>query len=137
MITTGRISTRHNARTHIAINGRTMCGTKSHAPIAHPSKTYAGIDRSRLCKLCFTPAHLTILQREATTGPKWSAALDNFLCDVRLIVGYEPQTAEVRTVFRVAPAVAPRVREMVKPAPGTWGSMAAGFKRTHPQRVAA
>lgn len=137
MITVGRISTRTNARTHIAINGRTMCGTKSHAPIAHPSKTYAGIDRSRLCKLCFTPAHLTILQREVTTGPKWNAALDNFLCDVRLIVGRDPETVEVRTVFRVAPVAAPKVREMVKPAPGSWGAMAAGFKRTHPRRVAA
>lgn len=137
MITTGRISTRRNARTHIAINGNTMCGTKSHAPIAHPSKTYAGIDKGNLCKLCFTPAHLTILQRENTTGPRWSAALDTFLCDVRLIVGYEPQTAEVRTIFRVVPAAAPRVREMKVPAPGSWGAMAAGFRRTHPQRVAA
>lgn len=137
MITTGRISTRRNARTHIAINGHTMCGTKSHAPIAHPSKTYASIDRARLCKLCFTPAHLTILQRENTTGSKWNAALDNFLCDVRLIVGYEPQTAEVRTIFRVVPAAAPKVREMKTPAPGSWGAMAASFRNTHPQRAAA
>ena len=137
MITIGRISTRRNARTHAAINGRTLCGTKSHAPIAHVAKTYASIDKARLCKLCFTPAHMTVLQHEVTSAPKWNAALDNFLCDVRLIVGREPETVEVRTVFRVAPSVAPKVREMVKPAPGSWGAMAAGFKRTHPQRVAA
>lgn len=131
MITTGRISTRTNARTHIAINGNTMCGTKSHATIAHPSKTYASIDKNALCKLCFTPAHLTILQREVTSAPRWNAALDNFLCDVRLIVGREPETVEVRTVFRVVPSVAPRVRETVKAAPGTWGSMAVSFAKTH------
>lgn len=137
MITVGRISDCDDAREHIAIKGKTMCGSKSHAPIIHRAKTYGSVNKSRICRRCFTPAHLTILQRENTIGPRWSAALDTFLCDVRLIVGYEPQTAEVRTIFRVVPAAAPKVREMKTPAPGSWGAMAAGFRNTHPQRVAA
>ncbi len=78
---------------------------------------------------------MTVLQHEVTSAPRWNAALDNFLCDVRLIVGRELETVEVRTVFRVVP-VRP-AREVKAKELGAWGQMAAGFRRTHPRRVAA
>jgi len=131
MITIGRINTRRNARTHMALNGKTFCGSGNRAPIRHIAQTFRDIDRASICKSCFTPANLTIAQIEVTTGSGFRAALDDFLCDVRLIVGYGPQAAP-----RVAPTVAPSVAGA---APvkvlSAWGAMAEGFRKTHPVRV--
>lgn len=128
MITIGRINTRRNSRTHMALNGATFCGSGNRAPIRHEAKTFRDINRASICKTCFTPANLTIAQIEATTGSGFRAALDDFLCDVRIIVGYGAEAA--RVLFRAAPVVAPApVAE--KPL-SAWGTMANSFRKTHP-----
>lgn len=126
MITVGRINTRRNSRTHMALNGKTFCGSGKRAPIHHPATTCRAIDRDTLCKTCFTPANLTVAQIEVTTG-RFNAALDDFLCDVRLIVGYGAEV--VRTMLRVTPTV-PVAVPAVKPL-SAWGQMANGFRKTH------
>jgi hypothetical protein len=127
VITIGRINTRRNSRTHMALNGKTFCGSGSRAPIRHIAQTFRDIDRASICKSCFTPANLTVAQIEVTTGSGFRAALDDFLCDVRLIVGYGAQAVR---------AVAPVVEVPVAPKVlSTWGAMAEGFRRTHAVRV--
>lgn len=127
MITIGRISTRKNSRTHMALNGVTFCGSGRRSPIHHPAITYRAIDRKSLCKTCFTPANLTVAQIEVTTG-RFNAALDSFLCDVRIIVGYGAEAA--RVMFRVTPTV-PAMPQPEKRL-SAWGAMANGFRKTHP-----
>lgn len=129
MITIGRINTRRGSRTHMALNGKTFCGSGRRSPIRHEAKTFRDIDRATICKACFTPANLTVAQIEVTTGSGFRAALDDFLCDVRIIVGYGPQAAP-----RIAPSVATAVPAKQLSA---WGTMANGFRMTHPQRVTA
>ena len=130
MITIGRINTRNTSRTHMALNGRTFCGTGRRAPIRHEAQIFRSIDRASICKACFTPANLTIAQAEVTSG-RYRAALDDFLCDVRLIVGYGVQAIPAKS--------APVIVIPVQPAKqlSAWGAMANGFRRTHAQRVTA
>ena len=130
MITIGRINTRKTSRTHMALNGKTFCGSGRQAPIRHEAKTFRDIDRATICKACFTPAHLTVAQIEVTTGSGFRAALDDFLCDIRIIIGYGAP-AVVRPVPAVIVPEAPAKRV------SAWGAMADGFRKTHPQRVAA
>ena len=131
MITIGRINTRNTSRTHMALNGRTFCGSGGRAPIRHEAQTFRDIDRASICKACFTPASLTVAQIEVTTGSGFRAALDDFLCDVRIIVGYGPQITVPKRAAAVAPVAAP-AKQL-----SAWGAMANGFRKTHAQRVTA
>lgn len=143
MITIGRINTRKTSRTHMALNGKTFCGSGNRAPIRHIAKTYRDIERASICKSCFTPANLTVAQIEVATG-RFSAALDDFLCDLRLVIGYgtppsRPALAVAPLRFQVrihngdgaqswlARKSAPVTKEL-----SAWGAMANGFRKTHP-----
>ena len=132
MITIGRINTRNTSRTHMALNGKTFCGSGGRSPIRHEAQTFRDIDRASICKGCFTPANLTIAQIEVTTGSGFRAALDDFLCDVRIIVGYGPQVTVPKAATIAPVTVAAPAKQL-----SAWGAMANGFRKTHPQRVAA
>lgn len=154
----GRITTTPGARYHLAFSGSTPCSSGATAPLHHPVATYRGIDLGLLCRRCFTPANLTRAQAEVTSGGRFNAALDQFLCDARGIVGYGPDTVDAKTA-RPASAKAAATTAAV-PAPprpaflrfqqrqaeqaqartlGAWGQLAAKFAVTHPStaRIAA
>lgn len=138
-ITIGRVTTTPGARVHLAIDGRTGCGTLHHARITHPTTTYRSIPTDTLCKRCFTGARVARAQMEITSGTRWSAPLDNFLCDVRGTVDprgeAKPYTAN--PTARPLAAVPAWMRESEqRPAPRTWGQLQTAFKTSHARRAA-
>lgn len=153
----GRITATHGARVHLAFSGRTPCGSARSSRITLPATTYRGIDLQLLCRRCFTPENLTRAQSEVTNGGRFNAALDDFLCTVRKVVGYAPEPAvavPARTASPVraaaggatAPALRPalakliaRNQERAKSRPlGAWGQLAETFAKTHTiARIAA
>jgi hypothetical protein len=68
----GRLATYRRARIHLAIDGRTGCGAKQHAHIAHECNRPDLAVPGNLCRRCFTRTRVEVAEMAllSTTGVK-------------------------------------------------------------------
>lgn len=142
----GRVTGTRKARIHMGTH-IAACGAANSAPITRPVDGYRGINLTDLCQRCFTPANLDWAQRETTTGTRFNAALDEFLCTVRRAVGYTDTpagTAPKSTTTRFKPMpdwdtpALPATAPTTPPAPArSWGQLATAFGVHHSRRPVA